>query len=183
VPFARSLASTRRRRFRCIACGWSCHADVAAALEIRRRAELQRMSGYRGRGPRSRRRTWRESMHNDDQNYGACAAIPIPLRGGPETRSRTRRSPAFPTEYKKRMRKRRGASGFPGAPFQVWNNDEIRSLRIGEELLLFLGRFLFRGLFLSSHVSSPPILVRFGATLAGRGSPPTSLVSGGVPSP
>jgi putative transposase len=36
--------SRRRRRFRCVACGWSCHADVAAALEIRRRAELQRMS-------------------------------------------------------------------------------------------------------------------------------------------
>jgi putative transposase len=33
-----------RRRFRCVACGWTCHADVAAALEIRRRAELQRMS-------------------------------------------------------------------------------------------------------------------------------------------
>jgi putative transposase len=36
--------SRRRRRFCCVACGWSCHADVAAALEIRRRAELQRMS-------------------------------------------------------------------------------------------------------------------------------------------
>jgi putative transposase len=36
--------SRRRRRFRCVACGWTCHADVAAALEIRRRAELQRMS-------------------------------------------------------------------------------------------------------------------------------------------
>jgi hypothetical protein len=36
--------SRRRRRFCCVACGWTCHADVAAALEIRRRAELQRMS-------------------------------------------------------------------------------------------------------------------------------------------
>jgi putative transposase len=36
--------SRRRRRFHCVACGWSCHADVAAALEIRRRAELQRTS-------------------------------------------------------------------------------------------------------------------------------------------
>jgi hypothetical protein len=36
--------SRRRRRFRCVACGWTCHADVAAALEIRRRAELQRTS-------------------------------------------------------------------------------------------------------------------------------------------
>jgi putative transposase len=36
--------SRRRRRFRCVACGWTCHADVAAALEIRRRAELQRKS-------------------------------------------------------------------------------------------------------------------------------------------
>jgi putative transposase len=36
--------SRRRRRFRCMACGWECHADIAAALEIRRRAELQRMS-------------------------------------------------------------------------------------------------------------------------------------------
>jgi putative transposase len=36
--------SRRRRRFCCVACGWSCHADVAAALEIRRRAELQRTS-------------------------------------------------------------------------------------------------------------------------------------------
>jgi transposase len=33
--------SRRRRRFRCVACGWTCHADVAAALEIRRRAELR----------------------------------------------------------------------------------------------------------------------------------------------
>ncbi len=36
--------SRRRRRFCCVACGWTCHADVAAALEIRRRAELQRTS-------------------------------------------------------------------------------------------------------------------------------------------
>jgi putative transposase len=33
--------SRRRRRFCCVACGWSVHADVAAALEIRRRAELR----------------------------------------------------------------------------------------------------------------------------------------------
>jgi len=33
--------SRRRRRFACVACGWKCHADVAAALEIRRRAELR----------------------------------------------------------------------------------------------------------------------------------------------
>jgi putative transposase len=36
--------SRRRRRFRCVACGWSCHADVAAALEILRRAQLERIS-------------------------------------------------------------------------------------------------------------------------------------------
>jgi putative transposase len=36
--------SRRGRRFRCVGCGWRCHADIAAALEIRRRAELQRMS-------------------------------------------------------------------------------------------------------------------------------------------
>jgi putative transposase len=39
-----AASSRRRRRFGCVACGWTCHADVAAALEIRRRAELQRMS-------------------------------------------------------------------------------------------------------------------------------------------
>ncbi|MGP6158904.1 MAG: zinc ribbon domain-containing protein [Vulcanimicrobiaceae bacterium] len=33
--------SRRKRRFVCVACGWSCHADVAGALEIRRRAELR----------------------------------------------------------------------------------------------------------------------------------------------
>jgi putative transposase len=33
----------RRRRFCCVRCGWSTHADVAAALEIRRRAELAPM--------------------------------------------------------------------------------------------------------------------------------------------
>jgi len=33
--------SRRRRRFCCVSCGWSNHADVAAALEIRRRAELR----------------------------------------------------------------------------------------------------------------------------------------------
>ncbi len=36
-----SAKSRRRRSFRCVACGWTCHADVAAALEICRRAELQ----------------------------------------------------------------------------------------------------------------------------------------------
>jgi putative transposase len=36
--------SRRRRRFCCVACGWTCHADVAAALEIGRRAEKQRIS-------------------------------------------------------------------------------------------------------------------------------------------
>jgi putative transposase len=36
-----SAKSRRRRRFRCVACGWSAHADVAAALEICRRAELR----------------------------------------------------------------------------------------------------------------------------------------------
>jgi putative transposase len=39
-----AASSRRRRRFLCVACGWTCHADVAAALEIRRRAELQRTS-------------------------------------------------------------------------------------------------------------------------------------------
>ncbi len=39
-----SAKNRRRRRFLCVACGWSCHADVAAALEIRRRAQLERMS-------------------------------------------------------------------------------------------------------------------------------------------
>jgi putative transposase len=33
--------SRRKRRFLCVGCGWSCHADVAAALELRRRAELR----------------------------------------------------------------------------------------------------------------------------------------------
>ena len=41
--------SRRRRRFRCVACGWSAHADVAAALEICRRAEIP-CSGSRGNG-------------------------------------------------------------------------------------------------------------------------------------
>ena len=35
-----SAESRRRRRFCCVSCGWECHADVAAALEIRRRAQL-----------------------------------------------------------------------------------------------------------------------------------------------
>jgi transposase len=35
-----SAKSRRRRRFCCVACGWTSHADVAAALEIRRRAQL-----------------------------------------------------------------------------------------------------------------------------------------------
>jgi putative transposase len=35
-----SSKSRRRRRFCCVACGWTSHADVAAALEIRRRAKL-----------------------------------------------------------------------------------------------------------------------------------------------
>jgi putative transposase len=33
--------SRRRRRFRCVACGFAVHADVNAALEIRRRGELR----------------------------------------------------------------------------------------------------------------------------------------------
>lgn len=37
--------SRRGRRFRCIGCGFACHADVNAALVIRRRAELQLMKG------------------------------------------------------------------------------------------------------------------------------------------
>jgi len=36
-----SAESRRRRRFCCVSCGWTNHADVAAALEIRRRAELR----------------------------------------------------------------------------------------------------------------------------------------------
>jgi len=36
-----SARNRRRRRFCCVACGWTCHADVAAALEICRRAELR----------------------------------------------------------------------------------------------------------------------------------------------
>jgi putative transposase len=36
-----SAKSRRRRRFCCVACGWSTHADVAAAFEICRRAELR----------------------------------------------------------------------------------------------------------------------------------------------
>ncbi len=36
--------SRRRRRFVCVSCGWQCHADVAAALEVRRRAQLALMS-------------------------------------------------------------------------------------------------------------------------------------------
>jgi putative transposase len=47
-----SVKSRRRRRFRCVACGWTAHADVAAALEICRRAELQLMSALaRARTP------------------------------------------------------------------------------------------------------------------------------------
>jgi putative transposase len=34
----------RRRRFRCVACGFRCHADVQAALVIRRRAQVALMS-------------------------------------------------------------------------------------------------------------------------------------------
>jgi putative transposase len=44
--------SRRRRRFVCVACGFSTHADVNAALEIRRRAQLARRSALsRGRTP------------------------------------------------------------------------------------------------------------------------------------
>jgi len=39
----RAAGSRRRRRFRCVACGFACHADVNAALVIRRRAELRLM--------------------------------------------------------------------------------------------------------------------------------------------
>jgi len=48
--------SRRKRRFRCVACGWSCHADVTAALELRRRAQL------RAHEPLSRARTPLESQ-------------------------------------------------------------------------------------------------------------------------
>ncbi|HZY98166.1 MAG TPA: transposase [Candidatus Baltobacteraceae bacterium] len=34
----------RRRRFACVACGFCCHADVQAALVIRRRAQVALMS-------------------------------------------------------------------------------------------------------------------------------------------
>jgi len=37
--------SRRRRRFRCVRCGYGNHADVNAALVIRRRAQLARKSG------------------------------------------------------------------------------------------------------------------------------------------
>jgi putative transposase len=37
--------SRRRRRFHCVACGFACHADVNAALVIRRRAQVALMSG------------------------------------------------------------------------------------------------------------------------------------------
>jgi putative transposase len=44
--------SRRRRRFVCVACGFSTHADVNAALEIRRRAQLARRSALsRARTP------------------------------------------------------------------------------------------------------------------------------------
>ncbi|MHB8177889.1 MAG: RNA-guided endonuclease InsQ/TnpB family protein [Vulcanimicrobiaceae bacterium] len=36
--------SRRKRRFRCVACGFTCHADVNAALVIRGRAQLALMS-------------------------------------------------------------------------------------------------------------------------------------------
>jgi putative transposase len=36
--------SRRRRRFRCVACGYQSHADVNAALVIRGRAQLALMS-------------------------------------------------------------------------------------------------------------------------------------------
>jgi putative transposase len=36
----RAAESRRRRRFACVACGFTVHADVNAALEIRRRAQL-----------------------------------------------------------------------------------------------------------------------------------------------
>ena len=37
--------SRRRRRFACVSCGFTTHADVNAALEIRRRAQSARTSG------------------------------------------------------------------------------------------------------------------------------------------
>ena len=40
----RAKGSRRRRRFVCVACGFTAHADVNAALVIRRRAELPLMS-------------------------------------------------------------------------------------------------------------------------------------------
>jgi putative transposase len=47
-----SAKSRRRRRFACVSCGFSTHADVNAALEIRRRAQLARMSALsRARTP------------------------------------------------------------------------------------------------------------------------------------
>jgi putative transposase len=39
-----SAKSRSRRRFACVSCGFSTHADVNAALEIKRRAQLARMS-------------------------------------------------------------------------------------------------------------------------------------------
>jgi putative transposase len=39
-----SAKSRRRRRFSCVSCGFSTHADANAALEIRRRAQSARMS-------------------------------------------------------------------------------------------------------------------------------------------
>jgi len=47
-----SAKNRRRRRFVCVACGWTCHADVAAALEIRRRAQLERTSALSPGRPR-----------------------------------------------------------------------------------------------------------------------------------
>jgi len=44
--------SRRRRRFCCVSCGWTCHADTAAALEVRRRAQSALMSeAYPGAEP------------------------------------------------------------------------------------------------------------------------------------
>jgi putative transposase len=47
-----SAKSRSRRRFACVSCGFSTHADVNAALEIKRRAQLARTSGLsRARNP------------------------------------------------------------------------------------------------------------------------------------
>lgn len=60
-----SAKSRRRRRFCCVSCGWSNHADVAAALEIRRRAELRPTSASPSGSTRPTSRTRRENAHND----------------------------------------------------------------------------------------------------------------------